>query len=70
VIVGGQVGDALAGKATLEASGWPLLLLVAGGALLALSFVIPRGALARAWQRVPAQAAGRGAEPEVEPASG
>jgi hypothetical protein len=64
VIVGGQVGDALAGKATLEASGWPLLLLVLGGVSLVASFLIPRGALAQAWRRVSAPSRDAGSTPQ------
>jgi hypothetical protein len=47
VVVGGQLGDVLAGHADHALSGWPLLLLIAGAAGLALSFLIPRGAIGR-----------------------
>jgi hypothetical protein len=64
VIVGAQVGDALAGNADPAASGWPLLLLIAGGAGVALSFLIPRGALGRLVSRRP------DAEPARVPVAG
>ena len=47
VIVGGQLGDVLAGKADHTLSGWPLTLLIGGAAGLALSFLVPRGAIGR-----------------------
>jgi hypothetical protein len=47
VVVGGQLGDVLGGKADHAASGWPLLLLITGAVGLVLSFVIPRGAVGR-----------------------
>jgi hypothetical protein len=49
VVVGGQLGDALAGHAKHAASGWPLLLLIVGAVGIAASFVIPRGAIGRLW---------------------
>jgi hypothetical protein len=47
VIAGAQLGDVLAGKASPDLSGWPLLLLIAGALGIAASFVIPRGAIGR-----------------------
>ncbi|HEY0631540.1 MAG TPA: hypothetical protein VGC98_05765 [Thermoleophilaceae bacterium] len=47
VVVGGQLGDVLAGHADHALSGWPLLLLIVGAVGIVASFVIPRGAIAR-----------------------
>jgi hypothetical protein len=47
VVVGGQLGDALAGKADHSASGWPLLLLIVGALGIATSFLVPPGAVGR-----------------------
>jgi hypothetical protein len=47
VVVGGQLGDVLAGHADHAASGWPLLLLIVGAAGIAASFLIPRRAIGR-----------------------
>jgi hypothetical protein len=47
VIVGGQLGDVLAGKADHALAGWPLTLLIAGAVAILLSFVVPRGAIGR-----------------------
>jgi hypothetical protein len=46
----------LAGHADHALSGWPLLLLIAGAAGLALSFLIPRGAIGRLLAREEATA--------------
>src|SRR4051812_39015655 len=47
VVVGGQLGNVLAGHAEHSASGWPLLLLIVGAIGIAASFLVPRGALGR-----------------------
>jgi hypothetical protein len=51
VVVGGQLGDVLAGKAGHAVSGWPITLLIVGAAGLVASFVVPRGAIARVLAR-------------------
>ena len=42
VVVGAQFGDVLGGGAEGDLAGWPLVLLLAGAAGVALSFVLPR----------------------------
>jgi hypothetical protein len=56
LIVGAQLGDVLAGNASADLAGWPLLLLIAGAMSIAASFVIPRGAIARLLAHRPAHA--------------
>jgi hypothetical protein len=45
VLAGAQLVDQLAGGGGAEADGWPLILVLVGGAALLLSFLIPVGAL-------------------------